>query len=271
MKKLLAVFAALGLCMLSACHVPTEETSDTGHIEPTVSKAQYMTHEETQTYDWKCDIPPTQIKVYKGSALEGYFVTVDGDLYAYNAQEVFTDTDKHYRKVETDLNVAYLSYHYQLDKLTVLTEEFKTYSYDQEQDAFTPFEDDFGSVVETFSKRGRILSWSNTNLGLTNFWFIDKNGNVYSIEQDFENPAEYREVLKGSIPAAETVLFTATGIIKTASKYYCYDSEKACFYVSEEATAAYDNIAFMDDLIVLYTDDPTHIYGHKLVYQIDFF
>ncbi len=270
MRKMLVALAVLSLFTLSACYAPVEDTSDTVQTESSVPKAQHMTHDETQTFDWKCDIAPAQIKIYKGSPLEGYFVTTDGDLYAYNAQEVFADTDQHYRKVETDLKIAFLTYHYQMDKLTVLTEDFKTYSYDREQDTFVPFEDDFGSVVEAFSKRGIILSWGNTNSKSTTFWFLDEKGNVFFVEQDYEKPFEYRQTLKGTIPTDETILSTASGVVKTASKYYCYDSEKAGFYVSEEATAAYDTIAYVDDLIVLYKDDPTHIYDHKLVYQVEF-
>lgn len=271
MKKLQLLLIAFIVMALSACHSTAHNPTDFSSADPVVSKKQYMTHDETQTYEWKCDIAPAQIKTYKGSPLEGYFITVDGDLYAYNAQTAFEGTDKHYQKVDTDLRIAYLSYHYQLDELTVLTEDFKTYAYDQEQDTFTPFENDFGNVIKAFSERGRILSWGCSNLGMTNFWFMDKKGEVYTVAQKFGTVSEYTQTLKCTFSTEEKILSTVSGIIKTDSKYYYFDLENAsCYSVAEEATAVYDNIAFMDDLIVLYKDDPTHIYDHTLIYKNKF-
>lgn len=270
MKKLLVLLTAFTILLLSACQSPNVGTTDFSSSDPPISKKQYMTHDETEIFEWKCDIPPTQIKVYKGSPLEGFFITVDDQLYAYNAQEIFPETDKNYRKVDTDLKISHIHYHWQMNKLTVLSEDFKTYSYDNEQDTFVRFENDFGSVVQEFSDRGRILSWSSSNSNLTNFWFMDEKGDVYSINQTYGTISEYTQTLLCTMPTDENILSADTGVIKTETKFYCFDSQKSCFVVAEQPTAAYDNIAFLNDIIVLYKDDPAHIYDHLLVNQVKF-
>ena len=217
-------------------------------------------------YEWKCDIAPTKIKVYSGSPLEGFFITTYDELYEYNSEIIFPETEKSYRKIDTELKFIYIYYHFQLDKLSVLTDDFKTYTYNKEEKSFTNIDNDFGNVVKEFCERGRILNWTNTNYNSTVIWFMDKSGKVYNIKQT--QGTEYTQSLMCTVPPNEKILSSASGVIKTENKYYYFDSKESCFKLGEEPTAAYDNIAYLNEFIVMYMDDPTHIYDHNLIYKL---
>lgn len=243
-------------------------TTDSSNTTPSISKKQYMTHDESQVYEWKCDIDPTKIKDYSGSPLEGFFITTDDELYEYNSEVTFPETEKNYRKIDTELKIIYIYYRFQLDRLSVLTDDFKTYTYNKEEKTFTNVDNDFGSVVKEFSERGRILLWGNGDRNSTVIWFMDKDCKVYNIKQT--QGTEYTQTLMCTVPTNEKIVSSAAAIIKTENKYYYFDSEKSSFKLGEEPTAAYDNIAYLNDFIVMYKDDPTHIYDHNLIYSVKF-
>ena len=267
MKKLLSILLiALTMFSLSACKTSNSDTTDSTSVTSPIQKAQYLTHDETQMYEWKCDIAPTKIKVYSGSPLEGFFITTDDELYEYNSEIIFPETEKSYRKIDTELKFIYIYYHFQFDKLSVLTDDFKTYTYNKEEKSFTNIDNDFDSVVKEFCERGRILNWTNTNYNSTVIWFMDKSGKVYNIKQT--QGTEYTQSLMCTVPPNEKILSSASGVIKTENKYYYFDSKESCFKLGEEPTAAYDNIAYLNEFIVMYKDDPTHIYDHKLIYKL---
>ena len=269
MKKLFSLLLiALTMFLLSACKTSDAATTDSTSVASPIQKTRYLTHDETQMYEWKCDIAPTKIKVYSGSPLEGFFITTDDELYEYNSEIIFPETEKSYRKIDTELKFIYIYYHFQLDKLSVLTDDFKTYTYNKEEKSFTNIENDFGSKVKEFAERGKILNWTNTNYNSTVIWFLDKDGKIYNIKQT--QGTEYTQSLMCTAPSNEKILSSATGIIKTENKYYYFDSKGSCFKLGEEPTAAYDNIAYLNEFIVMYKDDPTHIYDHNLIYKLKF-
>lgn len=269
MKKLLALLlTAFTVLSLSACQSSDVDTTDSSNSAPSISKKQYITHDESQVFEWKCDIAPTQIKTYSGSPLEGFFITTDDELYEYNSDIIFPETEKNYRKVETDLKFLYIYYYFAIDELSVLTDDFKTYSYDKEKKAFTNVADDFGSVVKNLSAQGRILNWSNTKFNSTVVWFMDQKGDIYTIKQT--EGTEYTQSLVCTMPTKEKILSSESGVIKTEKNYYCLNSKFSSYVLNEEATAAYDNIAFLNDFIIMYKDDPNHIYDHKLIYTVTF-
>ena len=148
--------------------------TQTSNAAVSISKKQYMTHDKSQVYEWKCDIDPTKIKVYSGSPLESFFITTDDELYEYNSEIIFPETGKSYRKIDTELKFIHIYYYFQLDILSVLTEDFKTYTYNKEEKTFTDTDNNFDNVVKELSKRGRILNWTNTNNSPTTFWFMKK-------------------------------------------------------------------------------------------------
>ena len=267
MKKLLSILSiALIIFSLSACKTSDSDAVDSLPTASIIPKKQYITHDETQVYEWKCDIAPAKIKVYSGSPLEGFFITEDDALYEYNSETIFPETEKCYRKIDTDLKFIYIYYHFQLDRLSVLTDDFKTYTYNKEEKAFINIDNGFGSVVKEFNEHGRILDWTNTNYNSTVIWFMDKKGDIYSIKQ--MQGTEYTKKLMCNISLDEKIQSFDTGIIKTEKGYYCFDEKNSCFTLNEEATSAYDNIAVLTEFIVMYKDDPTHIYDHKLVYDV---
>ena len=64
MKKLLSILLiALTMFSLSACKTSNSDTTDSTSLASPIQKTQYLTHDETQVYEWKCDIAPTKIKV----------------------------------------------------------------------------------------------------------------------------------------------------------------------------------------------------------------
>lgn len=269
MKKLIVLLITFTMILISACQPPNSDTINSSGYGSEISKKQYMTHDETQVFEWKCDITPSQIKVYSGSPLEGFFITVDDELYEYNAEIIFSETEKNYRKIDTDLKILYIYYHFQLNELRILTTDFETYAYDKKENTFVNNGNDFGSVLEEFSKRGRIISWGGSvTSSKTCFWFIDEKGDVYRINQT--EGREYTQKLMGTISEEEKILFSDTGVIETENGYYCFNSDESKFLLAEEPTAACDNIAFINDLIVMYKDDPTHIYDHNLIYKVKF-
>ncbi len=232
---------------------------DTSKIE----KKQYLTHADDEIFDWKCDIAPSKIKVFEGCPIDAFFITTDNELYEYNAQEAFAN-GKNYRKVNYDIKILRIDYHYQLNRLSVLTEDYKTYTYDKQNDKFVDANNAFDSVVKDFSTRGTILSWGYGTMGTT-FWFMDKKGEVSFISQT--EGTEYSQRAMGKMPTDEKIIYSTASTIKTDNGYYCFSDKKNSYVLSEEATAASDNIAFLSDIIVLYKDDPTHIYDHTLVYS----
>ena len=132
MKKLLSILSiSLIIFSLSACKTSDSDAVDSLPTASIIPKKQYITHDETQVYEWKCDIAPAKIKVYSGSPLEGFFITEDDTLYEYNSETIFPETEKCYRKIDTDLKFIYIYYHFQLDRLSVLTDDFKTYTYNK--------------------------------------------------------------------------------------------------------------------------------------------
>ena len=141
MKKIFSILLiALTIVSLSACKESDSDIPDSTSstfVESSIQKTQYLTHDETQMYEWKCDIAPTKIKVYTGSPLEGFFITTYDELYEYNSEIIFPETEKSYRKIDTELKFIYIYYHFQLDKLSVLTDDFKTYTYNKEEKSFT--------------------------------------------------------------------------------------------------------------------------------------
>lgn len=74
----------------------TSNSNTTVHSSVTLPtpQKQHITHDESQVYDWKCDIAPTKIKIYTGSSLKGFFTTIEDELYEYNAETVFPETGK---------------------------------------------------------------------------------------------------------------------------------------------------------------------------------
>lgn len=272
MKKIFSILLiALTIVSLSACKESDSDIPDSTSstfVESSIQKTQYLNHDETQVYDWKCDIAPSKIKVFSGSPIEGFFITTDDELYEYNSETTFPETEKCYRKIDTELKFIYIYYYYAMDSLSVLTDDFKTYTYNREEKTFTNIDNDFGSVVKEFYESSRILDWSHTNSNNTVIWVLDKNGKIYSIKQT--QGTEYTKSLMCSVPTNEKIISSAFGIIKTENKYYCFDSKKSYFKLSEEATAAYDNIAFLNGFVIMYKDDPTHIYDHKLIYNVKF-
>lgn len=268
MKKILSILLiTMMVFMLSACKTSDSDTTDSTSIESPIQKTQYLNHDETQVYEWKCDIAPTKIKVYTGSPLEGFFITTDDELYEYNSETIFSETQKSYRKIDTDFKFIYIHYNFQSDKFSLLTDTFKTYSYNKEEKSFVNMDNDFGSVIKEFDGRGKILSWSIAN-DTAVIWFMDKKGDIYDIKQT--KGSEYTKSLVCNMSTNEKIISSALGIIKTENEYYCFDSKKSCFILSEEPTAAYDNIAFLNDFIIMYKDDPNHIYDHKLIYKSKF-
>ena len=51
---------------LSSCKTSDSDITDSTSVESSIKKSKYLTHDETQVYEWKCDIAPTKIKVYSG-------------------------------------------------------------------------------------------------------------------------------------------------------------------------------------------------------------
>ncbi len=244
------------------------QLSTTGVSQNTSLQYNHIAHDSTQIYEWKCDIPPTQIKEYDGSPIEGFFITVDDVLYEYNAQEIFPESGKNYRKIDTDLKMLYISYHFQMNRLVVLSDDFQTYTYDKAENAFVKVDHEFGGIVKEISKNNTIISWSALNSYRTTVWFIDEKGDVYSVKQT--DGTEYTQSLLCTMPSKEKILFADTGVIKTENGYYCFDQKQSRFLLAEEPTAVYDNIAFLNHIIIMYKDDPTHIYDHKLLYEVKF-
>ncbi len=243
------------------------QSSTTGVSQNAPLQYTHIAHDATQVYEWKCDIPPTQIKQYAGSPIEGFFITVDDVLYEYNAQEIFPESGKNYRKIDTDLKMLYISYHFQLNRLVVLSHDFQTYTYNKAENAFVKVDHEFGGIVKEISENNTIISWSALDF-LTTVWFINEEGDVYSVKQT--DGTEYKQSLLCTMPSNEKILFTDTGVIKTENGYYCFDQKQSRFLLAEEPTAVYDNIAFLNDIIIMYKDDPTHIYDHNLLYEVKF-
>lgn len=269
MKKLLYILIIVMIIFsLSACKTTDLDVTDYSSIVSPNQKKQYISHEETQVYEWKCDIAPAKIKVYTGSPLEGFFITTEDELYEYNSEIIFSETEKNYRKIETDLKFIHIYYHFQLDKFSVLTDDFKTYIYNKGEKSFVNIDNDFGSVVKKFNERGQILNWTNTDNNSTVIWFMDKNGDIYSIKQT--QGTDYTQSLMCAFSLKEKIISSSLGVIQTENAYYCFDSKESCFTFSEDPTLAYDNIAFLNDFIIMYKDDPTHIYDHKLIYKTKF-
>ena len=241
---------------------PSQSKSSSSPTD-SIQKKRYITHDETQKYEWKCDIAPTKIKTYTGNPLRGFFITTDGKLYEYDSDIIFSETGKNYRKIETNLKIMYMYYYYGINRFSVLTEDFKTYYYNKDGKTFNKAENDFGSVVKDFSRRGKILDWS-ASTRRSAFYFMDKKGDIFIIE--LTQGSKYRQISRGNMPLNEKILSSDIGTIKTQNAYYCFDMKKYCYVLNKEATAAYDNIAFLNDIVIMYKDDPTHIYDHNLVY-----
>jgi len=86
MKKLLALLLTVFTIMsLSSCKTSDSNRTDSSNATLAISKKQYMTYDESQVYEWKCDVVPTKIKDYSGSPLEGFFITTDDELYEYGS------------------------------------------------------------------------------------------------------------------------------------------------------------------------------------------
>jgi len=67
MKKLLSILLiVLTMFSLSSCKTSDSDITDSTSVESSIKKSKYLTHDETQVYEWKCDIAPTKIKVYSG-------------------------------------------------------------------------------------------------------------------------------------------------------------------------------------------------------------
>ena len=267
MKKLIVLLMVFTL-FLSSCQSADTDTTGSSSSKPEITKKQYLTHKETEVFDWKCDIPPAKIKIYDGSPIEGFFITLEDELYEYNAEEIFPQTEKNYRKVNTDFKILYIDYHFQINRLSVVADDYKTYIYDKENDTFVYTNPEFTSVVQKFAKSGEIINGILSQTGSTVFWYVDEFWNMYEIKQT--NGTEYMKNLRCKPPKKTNALYWDTAIIKTESEYYCYDRKKNNYVLSEEATAAYDNIAFLNDIIVMYKDDPEHIYDHSLIYTAKF-
>ena len=234
---------------------------------PTIQKMQYMTHTEEQTFKWQCNIAPSDIKDYTGSPIEGFFITNGGELYEYDVCKTFPETKKCYRKIETDLKIKYMYYHFQFNRFSVLTEDFKTYNYNSEDKTFTNINTEFENVLKSFDLQGKIINWSNTNFDTSFFWFIDHEGNVYTVDQsESKENKKYEKKLKCTLPFNEEIVSANLGVIKTKNSYYIFNSKENRYSLSTEATAAYDNIAFLNDFLVMYKDDSNHVYDHHLVY-----
>ena len=64
MKKLLYILIIVMIIFsLSACKTTDFDMTDYSSIVSPNQKKQYISHEETQVYEWKCDIAPAKIKV----------------------------------------------------------------------------------------------------------------------------------------------------------------------------------------------------------------
>ncbi len=274
MKKsvisLILIFALSFVCVgCKESNVSSQKEDSTS--APTIQKTQYMTHTEEQTFEWKCDIAPSDIKNYTGSPIESFFITNKGELFEYDISKTFPETKKCYRKIETDLKIKYMDYHFQFDRFSVLTEDFKTYIYNSENKTFTNVNTGFEDVIKTFDTQGTIFNWSNTNFDTSYFWFIDREGNVYTVDQTeaYQSKSEkYEKILKCKLPFDEEIVSANLGVIKTKNSYYIFNSKENCYNLSTEATAAYENIAFLNDYLVMYKDDPDHIYDHHLVHTV---
>ena len=234
---------------------------------PTIQKKQYITtHTEENTFKWQCDIAPSDIKDYTGSPIEGFFITNNGELYEYDVVKTFSETEKCYRKIETNLKIKHMYYHFQFNRFSVLTEDFKVYSYNPEDKTFTNINTEFESVLKVFDSQGQIISWTNTNFNTSFFWFIDHTGNVYTVDQT--EGKKYEKTFKCTLPFKEEIISANVGVIKTQKGYYLFNSKENRYKLSTEATAAYDNIAFLNELLVMYKDDPSYVYDHRLVYTV---
>ena len=158
MKKLIVLLMIFTL-FLSSCQSADTGTAGSSSSKPEITKKQYLTHKETEVFDWKCDIPSAKIKFYDGSPIQGFFITLEDELYEYNAEEIFPQTEKNYRKIDTDFKILYMDYHFQLNELSVVTDDYKTYIYDKENDSFVYTNPEFTSVVQKFAKSDEIIKF----------------------------------------------------------------------------------------------------------------